>query len=51
MKKAKIFIKPEAEMIEFFNDDIILTSGKGDMGGINYPWAVDEDFPDNPANF
>lgn len=29
----KKFTKPEAELIEFKIDDIILTSGEGDVGG------------------
>ena len=48
MKIEKRFIKPEIEIIEFCNDDIILTSGEGDMGGIAYPWSNEEDFPDTP---
>ena len=32
MKKEKEFILPEAEIIEFIDDDIILTSGEIDEG-------------------
>lgn len=50
MKKEKIFEKPIAIVIEFNNDDIILTSGEGDIGGINYPyWWGGTDGPDSPA--
>ena len=45
MKKEKRFVKPEAEIVEFYNDDIILTSGEGDVGGINYPWWGNGGFP------
>lgn len=38
MKKENKFIKPAAEVIEFDNEDIILTSGEGDVGSIDYPW-------------
>ena len=52
MKKEKRFVKPEAELIEFFNEDIILTSGEGDVGGINYPWwNGDEDLPSDTEEF
>lgn len=39
MKTEKRFTNPEAEIIEFNNDDIILTSGEGDIGGVSYPWG------------
>ena len=39
MKTEKRFINPEAEVIEFYDDDIILTSGEGDIGGVSYPWG------------
>ena len=52
MKKEKRFVKPEAEIVEFYNDDIILTSGEGDVGGINYPWwNGDEDLPSDTEEF
>ena len=52
MKKEKRFVKPEAEIVEFCNDDIILTSGEGDVGGINYPWwNGDEDLPSDTEEF
>ena len=35
MEKEKVFIKPEAEIIEFQNDDIITDS---EVGNIDYPW-------------
>ena len=44
MKKEKKFLKPEAEVIEFSINDIIVTSGDdvpaepGDMGKGSYPW-------------
>ena len=38
MNNENKFIKPEAEVIEFNNEDIILTSGEGDVGSIDYPW-------------
>ncbi len=46
----KRFIKPEALVIKFYDDDIILTSGEGDVGGgINYPWwGGDTGLPGNP---
>lgn len=34
MKKEKKFLEPEAEIIEFDNEDIILTSD--DLGGEDY---------------
>ena len=53
MKKEKRFVKPEAEIVEFCNDDIIVTSGEGDIGGgINYPWwNGDEDLPSDTEEF
>ena len=42
MNKEKKFNKPEAEIVEFNNDDIILTSGEGVMGNIGYPWGETE---------
>ena len=46
----KRFIKPEAEVINFYDNDIILTSG--DMGDINYPWwgGGEGGFPGNPLD-
>lgn len=38
MEKEKKFTRPEAEVIEFYDEDIILTSGEGDIGNISYPW-------------
>ena len=38
MENEKRFTKPEAEVVEFYDDDIILTRGEGDMGDIIYPW-------------
>ena len=41
MSKEKQFTKPEAEIINFFSDDIIVTSdeewGSGNIGGANTP--------------
>jgi len=31
----KRFIKPEANVIEFQDTDIIVTSGMGEIGGVN----------------
>ena len=39
MKNKKEFINPEAEVVEFYDNDIILTSGEGDIGGVSYPWG------------
>ena len=39
MEKEKVFVKPEADVFEFNNEDIILTSGEGDVGSIDYPWG------------
>lgn len=39
MKKDNKFVKPEAEIVEFGNEDIIVTSGEGDVGQISYPWG------------
>ena len=49
MKNEKRFIKPEAQVIEFLNDDIITDSSIGD---INYPWWNDnEDLPSDTEEF
>ena len=42
MKKEKKFLIPEAEIVEFSNEDIIVTSGEewwghGNLGGIDGP--------------
>lgn len=47
MKTKRKFIKPEAKVIEFLNDDIITSSS---IGGINYPWWGGGDFPDTPVD-
>ena len=38
MEKEKMFEKPEAEIVEFCAEDIIVASGENDMGEISYPW-------------
>lgn len=38
MENEKKYVKPEADIVEFENEDIILTSGEGDIGGASYPW-------------
>ena len=49
MKNKKRFIKPEAGIIEFLNDDIITDSN---IGNINYPWwNGDEDLPSDTEEF
>ena len=53
MNKAKKFEKPIACIIEFENNDIITSSGNGDIGGIGYPWwggGGGFDGPDTPAD-
>lgn len=45
MENEKKYVKPEADIIEFNNEDIIVTSGEGDIGGINYPWWGNGGFP------
>ena len=42
MKTEKRFTNPEAEIVEFYDNDIILTSGEGDIGGVSYPWGGGE---------
>ena len=45
------FIKPLAELVEFYDTDIIVTSGEGDVGEINYPWwGGGFGGPDTPSN-
>ena len=53
MKNKKRFLIPEAEIIRFNNDDIILTSGEGDIGEINHPWwgGGNPGFPGNPTDY
>ena len=49
MKKDNKFIEPNAEIIRFYDNDIILTS---DLGEINYPWWGGDEggFPGNPTD-
>ena len=49
MDKKK-FLKPEMEVIEFYDDDI-LTNATSGIGDIEYPWDFGGDFdPDNPLD-
>lgn len=36
MEEKKKFLKPDAEIIEFCNDDIIVTSGDEELGEEEY---------------
>ena len=38
--EEKKFLKPEAEIVEFTNDDIITRSDENDFDSMSYPWNV-----------
>lgn len=42
MKDEKKFLKPELEIINFLDEDIIITSGEGDIDGesVEYPGGI-----------
>lgn len=42
MNNEKKFLKPELTIVEFLDDEIILTSGEGDIEGedVEYPGGI-----------